>query len=197
MAQRAGGAASFGNVKPSSSSDGLDYGTVAYWDDRYEKQAGKIFDWVDTFEQVKPIFDQHILAPLFHQHAQAQGEGESSSVEDFLPTLKILNVGCGNSILPEELYDLGYRQVYSFDISAPCIETMATRNRESRPELLWHVMSCTSLDYDSDMFDVVIDKSTIDCLVCGKRAYQKTAQTMKECQRVLKPGGFFMSISFG
>ena len=37
---------------------------------------------------------------------------------DFIPQLKILNVGCGNSVLPEEMYDTdGYRNIYSMDIS--------------------------------------------------------------------------------
>ena len=74
---------------------------------------------------------------------------------------------------------------------------MIARNEERRPELKFQVMDCTSLEYDSDYFDVIIDKSTIDCLVCGTQAYKKVAMMMKECQRVLKTGGYFVSISFG
>ena len=56
---------------------------------------------------------------------------------DFLPTLKVLNVGCGNSILPEEMYDLdGYRHIYNMDISQYCIDAMKQRNQDTRPELV-------------------------------------------------------------
>jgi EEF1A lysine methyltransferase 4 len=122
----------------------------------------------------------------------------SPSVVSFVPRLKILNIGCGNSVLPEEMYDMdGYREIYSMDISPPCIEQMKKRNIERRPSLVWHVMDCTKLDYEEEFFDIVIDKSTVDCLVTGNNAYKKVALMMKESQRVLKTGGFFISISFG
>ena len=116
----------------------------------------------------------------------------------YIPGLKVLNVGCGNSVLPEEMYDTdGYREIYSMDISQFCIDQMKQRNQETRPELVWQVMNCTSLEYEDEFFDLIIDKSTIDCLVCGSQAYKKVALMTKECQRVLKTGGFFVSISFG
>lgn len=36
-------------------------------------------------------------------------------------SLKILNLGCGNSIICEEMYDEGYINVYNMDISSICI----------------------------------------------------------------------------
>ena len=48
----------------------------------------------------------------------------------------ILNLGCGNSILPEEMYDVdGYTEITNIDISPVCIQAMGDRNREKRPEL--------------------------------------------------------------
>lgn len=37
----------------------------------------------------------------------------------------------------------------------------------------------------------------MDSILCGSRAYEKTAMMLKECQRVLKTGGFLMNISLG
>ena len=60
-------------------------------------------------------------------------------------------------------------------------------------------MDCTDLSELADeSFDIIIEKATIDSLVCStNQAYRKVAFMMKECQRVLKRGGFFISISSG
>ena len=49
--------------------------------------------------------------------------------------MKILNLGCGNSILAEELYDKGFKCIFNIDISPVVIEQMAMRNAIKRPEL--------------------------------------------------------------
>ena len=38
--------------------------------------------------------------------------------------LKILNLGCGNSIICEEMYDEGYHSITSNDYSESCINYM-------------------------------------------------------------------------
>ena len=62
--------------------------------------------------------------------------------------------------------------------------------------MIWEVMDCSKLKYEDEFFDVIIDKSTLDCIVCCPDALEQVALTMKECQRTLKTGGFFISISF-
>jgi ubiquinone/menaquinone biosynthesis C-methylase UbiE len=47
------------------------------------------------------------------------------------------------------------------------------------------------------MFDMIIDKSTIDAVLCGKFAQINVAIMLKECQRVLKTGGCYVAISYG
>ena len=62
------------------------------------------------------------------------------SKEGWQNDVSILNLGCGNSILAEELYDNGFKKVYNNDISAEVIQQMKERNAEKRPELEWDVM---------------------------------------------------------
>lgn len=61
----------------------------------------------------------------------------------------------------------------------------------------WKVMDCRDLKYPDNEFDMVIDKSTIDALLCGNNAFFNVAIMLKECQRVLKPGGYYVAISYG
>ena len=61
----------------------------------------------------------------------------------------------------------------------------------------WEVMDCRALTYPDETFDVIFDKSTLDALVCSDWSYMNVALMMKECQRVLKTGGFYVAVSFG
>ena len=64
--------------------------------------------------------------------------------------------------------------------------------------MTWLVMDITDMsDFDTDFFDLAIDKSTIDALLCGDDSFLKVALMMKETQRVLKPGGHYFAISYG
>lgn len=50
---------------------------------------------------------------------------------------EILDLGCGNAKLSEELFDHGYRRVTGLDISPVAIDSMRERNAERRPEIRW------------------------------------------------------------
>ena len=58
-------------------------------------------------------------------------------------------------------------------------------------------MDVRDLSYEEETFDLIIDKSTIDALLCGSHAYFNVAVMLKECQRVLKTGGYYVAISYG
>ena len=59
---------------------------------------------------------------------------------------------------------------------------MSDRNKEQRPELKWEVMDVRDMtSYESNFFDLIIDKSTIDALLCGEDAFINTAKMLKEC----------------
>lgn len=51
--------------------------------------------------------------------------------------------------------------------------------------------------FESNSFDIAIDKSTIDALLCGDDSFLKVAMMLKETQRVLKTGGHYIAISYG
>lgn len=61
----------------------------------------------------------------------------------------------------------------------------------------WEVMDVRNMRYPNDFFDLIIDKSTIDALLCGESSFMNTALMMKECQRVLKVDCSYMGISYG
>ena len=91
------------------------------------------------------------------------------------------------------MFDEGYKNIWNMDISETCIQEMM----QKRPDMKWEVMDARELGYESQMFDLIIDKSTIDALLCGKFAQINVAIMLKECQRVLSIGGSYVAISYG
>ena len=53
------------------------------------------------------------------------------------------------------------------------------------------------MDYASETFDMAIDKSTIDALLCGDDSFVNVARMIRDIQRVLKTGGYYFVISYG
>jgi len=92
--------------------------------------------------------------------------------------------GCGNSRLTEDMFEDGYTSITNVDVSRVVVDQMMERYRD-KPTLQWQQMNVCSLDFPDETFDVVVDKGTMDSLLCG------------EISRVLKPNGCFVIISYG
>ena len=94
------------------------------------------------------------------------------------------------------MYDAGYTNIDNMDISSVVIEQMRKRNA-NRPDMRWVTMDALSMDYESESFDCVVDKSTIDAILCGEYSFYNAAKMLKEVQRVIKPSGYYIAISYG
>jgi ubiquinone/menaquinone biosynthesis C-methylase UbiE len=92
------------------------------------------------------------------------------------------------------MHDDGYKNITNIDISKPCIDQMQQR----RPELKYQVLDATDMRcFQTGQFDFALDKSTIDALCCSDHAHLDISKILKEVQRVLKPGGLYIIVSFG
>ncbi|KAL0212374.1 hypothetical protein RCL1_006000 [Eukaryota sp. TZLM3-RCL] len=151
-----------------------EYSDPNYWIERYKKEASTNFDWYLTYVNLKDI-----LSPYLQ-------EG-----------MKILVVGCGNSRLSYQLYEDGFKNVVSIDIADSAINQMIEKYRETAPELEWQVMDVRKLDFPSGSFDLVVDKGTMDALLCGKDSFENVYSAHKEIHRVLKPSGTYINITYG
>ena len=77
------------------------------------------------------------------------------------------------------MYDEGFHNIYNIDISSVCIKQMGERNIH-RKGMSYEVMDVCQISYPSEYFDIAIDKSTIDALLCGDNAFYNVAKMMKE-----------------
>ena len=101
--------------------------------------------------------------------------------------------GCGNSRLTEDMFEDGYTSITNIDISRVCIEQMVERYKD-KPTLQWQQMNCCALDFPDETFDVVLDKGTLDSVLCGEGSTANTAKMCSEVSRVLKPNGVFLIV---
>ena len=53
------------------------------------------------------------------------------------------------------------------------------------------------MSFPSSHFDVVLDKGTLDAILCGAESNRHAAAMLSECQRVLKEDGRLIIITYG
>lgn len=58
-------------------------------------------------------------------------------------------------------------------------------------------MDVHHMTYEDESFDVVLDKGTLDAIICGDESSSNPDQALLEVNRVLKKNGVFICISYG
>jgi ubiquinone/menaquinone biosynthesis C-methylase UbiE len=62
----------------------------------------------------------------------------------------------------------------------------------------WMVADALNMpEFKDESYDVIIEKSTLDAILCGDKSFLNAAKMLKEVQRVLKTGGLYVVISYG
>eukprot|EP00931_Biecheleriopsis_adriatica_P046575 TRINITY_DN26768_c0_g1_i2.p2 TRINITY_DN26768_c0_g1~~TRINITY_DN26768_c0_g1_i2.p2 ORF type:complete len:232 (-),score=51.20 TRINITY_DN26768_c0_g1_i2:51-746(-) len=163
------------DAKDSSKNEAAYGNGPGYWNDRYRKDP-EPFDWLESFEDLRAFIED------------ASGGSKLA---------RFLHIGCGNSVLSENMYDAGYHNIVNIDNASVVIQQMADRNT-ARPEMTWLDMDATDMESLRDAsFDVAIDKSVLDTFACGNDAAVTIITYLMEVSRVLRPGGTFLCISYG
>lgn len=62
---------------------------------------------------------------------------------------------------------------------------------------MWQIMNVCVLDYPDESFNAVIDKGTLDSVLCGEGSTANVAKMCMEVSRVLKPNGVYFICSYG
>ncbi|XP_050387751.1 uncharacterized protein LOC126804039 [Argentina anserina] len=158
-----------------SSCNTYDYGDADYWDARYVQEGDSLFDWYQRYSALRPY------------------------IRHFIPSTSssVLVVGCGNAVMSEDMAKDGYEDIMNIDISSVVIDLMKTRNKHI-PQLKYKQMDVRDMSFFPDeSFDGIIDKGTLDSLMCGNDAPISATQMLGEVSRLLKPGGAYILITYG
>ncbi|XP_051127755.1 uncharacterized protein LOC127249135 isoform X1 [Andrographis paniculata] len=162
-----------GNQPPASSSHTQAYGEASYWDNRYALDPST-FDWYQKYPS---------LAPLIRLYVP--------------PNDRVLIVGCGNSAFSKCMVDDEYLEVVNIDISSVVIDAMQ-KKYSACSELKYMKMDVRDMSaFDKGSFGAVIDKGTLDSLLCGQNSRQNAAKMLEEVWRVLKDKGVYILVTYG
>uniref|UniRef100_A0AAV1U7T6 Methyltransferase type 11 domain-containing protein n=1 Tax=Peronospora matthiolae TaxID=2874970 RepID=A0AAV1U7T6_9STRA len=149
------------------------YGKATYWDERYTRDAEQ-FDWYQRYAGLQELLNQYIKK-----------------------TDHVLMAGAGNSRLSEEMVTDGYQKLLNVDISDVVVKQMATKYEDLVEQLQWQQMNMCSLKIGDETFDAVVDKGTMDSILCGEGSTANVSKMCHEVYRVLKPNGVYFVVSYG
>lgn len=154
------------------------YRSQQFWESRYAAQEHH--EWLRMTRQ---DINEH-LCPLIQ------------------PRHRVLVLGCGTSDFSKTIQVECQCLVTSVDYAESAIEHM----QRVEPEMTWMVMDiCDMRQIGDAVFDVVIDKATFDALFSdgsspwdpSERVREDVRRAVQEAHRVLKPGGWLVSVSLG
>jgi len=148
------------------------YGKAEYWEDRYKRDV-EPFDWYQRWAGLKDTF-----------------------IEFVQPSHSILMLGSGNSRLSEEMYEEGYQNLTNIDVSQFIVDMMAKKYSD-KPGMTYQQMDGRALELPEGSFNVVIDKATLDSILCGEGSTHNAQKVLQEVAKVLKPDGVYVCVSHG
>ncbi|CAM9511911.1 unnamed protein product [Choristocarpus tenellus] len=155
-----------------------DYSSSSYWEQRYRE--GVSWEWYFGFQQLQPLFER------------------------FVPkTARVLEVGCGDKPLAWDLRADGYTgKICSFDFAPSVISQLDKEKKDcmekrddTDTEFMVKVMDAREVEFEANSFDLVVDKGTIDAMLCSEEGKDNARLICCEAGRVLAWDGWFMVVS--
>jgi ubiquinone/menaquinone biosynthesis C-methylase UbiE len=140
--------------------------------------AGAIFD------TGVPIYSGGIMGAGNDVLGQSVVRFFQESFPDRSPA-RVLDVGCaiGNSTLPW-VQAFPQAEVHGLDVGAPCLRYAHARANAAGLAAHFHQQNAERMNFDDNSFDVIAS-----CILFHETSVPALANILKECHRILKPGG--------
>ncbi|XP_010870295.2 eEF1A lysine and N-terminal methyltransferase [Esox lucius] len=148
-----------------------EFSSAEYWERFFKKRGEKAFEWYGDYNK---------LCGVLHKYIK--------------PRDKVLVVGCGNSELSEQLFDVGYRNLTNIDISETVINHMNQKNAKQRPDLTFQTVDATQMPYEDGSFQAALDKGTLDAMASQEEG-ALAGRMLMEVGRVLGVGGRYVCVT--
>ena len=208
-----------------------EFGTKSYWEERYAGQAktneeeeskgSEIYEWYNDYASLKPFLFRHLLTCIASPPTTTTTASTASTTTPTTTTTttttkrrkpRLLNVGCGNSSMSEEMFEDGFTSIVNVDFAPNVIDQMAERakqkgilhppqpqqtqqpqqpqqpqqGREEEKLFYYRTMDVTDMStFQDDSFDGILDKGTVDSIMCALDGDQMVDRMYSEISRLL------------
>ena len=182
------------------------YSNRDFWEARYKKESEEAAAGGCGGSAEKALFEWY-----------APWSSVRELVEDYAPRDGVvLELGCGSSTLARDMAADGYEDVLAVDFAEAAVQASIAQARalmkkqatergalaatgrdaaDAMRGLRFERMDARELDLPAVSVDTVIDKATIDAILCASDGTENVLQVAAEVDRVLRPGGAFIVIS--
>mmetsp|Transcript_21837 Transcript_21837/g.24377 ORF Transcript_21837/g.24377 Transcript_21837/m.24377 type:complete len:429 (+) Transcript_21837:37-1323(+) len=166
------------------------FGSKEFWDKRYSglKTGSNVltYDWYVDYSAVLPVLEKYV--PCCKEDVKAKRD-----------SLKILNVGCGNSLMSEEMWADGFKDSVNIDFVGSVITYMQERAIDKDIKgCKYFMMDIKKLDEKvapKGGFDLVIDKGTLDAIFCTPASLENLDIALTAVSSALKKDGYCIIVS--
>ncbi|XP_069087543.1 eEF1A lysine and N-terminal methyltransferase isoform X2 [Pleurodeles waltl] len=151
-----------------------EFASAQYWERFFRRRGTRAFEWYGGYTE---------LCGVLHKYIKTRD--------------KVLVIGCGNSELSEQMYDIGYEDLANIDISEVVIRQMTERNAVRRHKMTFQHMDMLDMRFPDSHFQVVLDKGTLDAVLTDEeeKTVERVNQMFAEVSRVLQVGGRYLCVS--
>ncbi|MDX2225125.1 MAG: class I SAM-dependent methyltransferase [Rhodospirillaceae bacterium] len=139
------------------------------------------------FDRGLYVYQAGNAGPLCDGNGRTIAEAMRHRWPDFAPT-RILDVGCtvGNNTLPyADVFPAA--ELHAIDVAAPCLRYAHARAEALGKPVHFRQMDAERMGYDDGSFDLVVS-----CILFHETSRGGLANILRECHRVLKPGGLML-----
>jgi ubiquinone/menaquinone biosynthesis C-methylase UbiE len=96
------------------------------------------------------------------------------------------------------MFQDGFTNITDVDFSENAVKIMQERYKERNIKINYEQMNVTEMtEFEKGQFQAVLDKGTLDSILCGEDAIPIVYKYLREVDRVLSDKGIFICISYG
>lgn len=214
-ARRARGAPAAGRVAMP------DYGDKGFWDARYADipTGGKLdglFDWYNDWDAIEPVVASEGMLESQELVTLSVGCGNSSLSEKMYDAgyRHVVGVDFSESVIehmrararrarpelkvPSATAHAPQRARGEAKGPCPALDMQALTHAPTPAlRLQYEVMDVRELRFGDEAFDLIVDKGTLDSVVCGTDVKKAVSEYLTGLSRVLRSGGLLLVMSYG
>jgi len=100
--------------------------------------------------------------------------------------------------LSEDMFQDGFQNITDVDFSENAVKIMEDRYKEKNININYLHLDATDMSqFSRGQFSAVLDKGTLDSILCGENAIPIGDKYIREVFRILDDNGTFICISYG